>query len=67
MTCEFTTRLVQQTLERDALLGEAALQRPSAQMQFSCEIRIRGQRRRVLEPSTTKTTNSDGCRVRGSC
>ena len=38
MTGEFTTRLVQQTLERDSLLGEAALQRPSAQMQFSCEI-----------------------------
>jgi len=38
MTGEFTTRLVQQTLERDSLLGEAALQRPNAQMQFSGEI-----------------------------
>ena len=38
MTGQFTTGLVQQTLKRNALLGEAALQRPSAQVQLSCEI-----------------------------
>ena len=35
---QFTTRLVQQLLKSDALLGEAALQRPSAQVQLSREI-----------------------------
>ncbi|MGE5735870.1 MAG: hypothetical protein ACM34E_12330 [Acidobacteriota bacterium] len=35
---QFTTRLVQQLLKSDALLGEAALQGPSAQVQLSREI-----------------------------
>jgi hypothetical protein len=35
---QFTTRLIQQTLKCNALLGEAALQRPSAQVRLSCEI-----------------------------
>ena len=38
MVGQFTTRLVQQLLESDALLDEAALQRASAQVQLSREI-----------------------------
>ncbi len=38
MASQFTTSLVQQTLKRKALLGQAALQSSSAQVQLSSQI-----------------------------
>jgi hypothetical protein len=38
VTGQFTTGLVQQSLKRDAMLGEAALQGSSAQVQLSREV-----------------------------
>ena len=38
VTGQFATGFVQQTLKGNALLGKAALQCPSAEVQLSCEI-----------------------------
>jgi hypothetical protein len=38
VTGQFATGLVQQALKSNAVLGEAPLQGPSAEVQFSCEI-----------------------------
>ena len=38
MTGQFMTGLIQQTLKGNALLSEATLQGPSAEVQLSCEI-----------------------------
>ena len=42
MTGQFMTGFIQQTLKGNALLSEAALQGPSAEVQLSCEILYSG-------------------------